>query len=222
LQQYVARTLVALFPGQLEPDDVRSTSMGAAGDDVLLSPLAQRLIPFDIECKNVENLSIWAALRQATSRRGVRMPMVVAKRNRRPAVAVVPFGWLARIVGGVAEPECSVASLRCATLEEAVAGVTGCSGEVWRGLRVTCHSKKRMKFWPAVDGAGDILIFNGGDAAATIYAVISWALFQHAIVANDAVPGIPQASAPAAAAADGSPRLVGRDGAVHDCELPGV
>lgn len=51
LQQQVRDLILETF-SDLEPDDVRSTSMGAGGEDVLLSPLARRKFPFSVECKN--------------------------------------------------------------------------------------------------------------------------------------------------------------------------
>ena len=63
-QQRVCRMILAAFP-DLEPDDVRSTSMGAGGEDILLSPAAQVKFPYTVECKNCEQLSIGTAFRQA-------------------------------------------------------------------------------------------------------------------------------------------------------------
>jgi len=81
-QQRVCKLLLGAYPS-LEPDDVRSTSMGAAGEDVLLSPAAQRLFPYTIECKNCENLNLMAAYRQsaAHSVRVGRAPVVFFARN---------------------------------------------------------------------------------------------------------------------------------------------
>ncbi len=67
-QQYVRDRVLAWFP-TLEPDDVRSTSMGASGADLLLSPAAQRVFPYYVECKNVEALNIHKALAQAEAGR---------------------------------------------------------------------------------------------------------------------------------------------------------
>ena len=50
LQQVVRDGVLKRFPS-LEPDDVRSTSMGAGGEDVQLSPVARRLFPYQVECK---------------------------------------------------------------------------------------------------------------------------------------------------------------------------
>jgi hypothetical protein len=65
LQQHVRDRVLETFE-QLEDGDVRSTSMGASGVDVLLSPLAQKLFPFAVECKNQERLNLWESLDQAT------------------------------------------------------------------------------------------------------------------------------------------------------------
>ena len=43
LQQTVAEDVLRAFPA-LEADDVRSTPMGCAGEDVQMSPRAQRLV----------------------------------------------------------------------------------------------------------------------------------------------------------------------------------
>ena len=40
----------------LEPDDVRSITMGDSGEDILLSPAARKLFPFSVECKIKKNL----------------------------------------------------------------------------------------------------------------------------------------------------------------------
>lgn len=82
-QQKVCKLLLQTFP-TLRPDDVRSTSMGAGGEDVLLSPAAQAVFPYTIECKNCESLNIYAAFRQAASHavKVRRAPVVFFSRNR--------------------------------------------------------------------------------------------------------------------------------------------
>lgn len=88
LQQEIRDAILATFPG-LSPDDVRSTSMGASGEDVLLSPAAREMVPFSIESKNVESLNIWKALQQASGRKYP--PLVVFRRNHSPTFAALPF-----------------------------------------------------------------------------------------------------------------------------------
>ena len=73
----------------LEPDDVRSTTMGESGEDIQLSPAARKLIPFAFECKNQEKLNIWESLKQAESNSQKGKPVLVFKRNRSKTYAVL-------------------------------------------------------------------------------------------------------------------------------------
>ena len=64
LQKEIKELILEKF-SSLEEDDVRSTSMGASGEDILLSPAARKLFPFSVECKAHEKLNIWSAIEQA-------------------------------------------------------------------------------------------------------------------------------------------------------------
>ena len=66
LQNDVRDLILETFK-ELEPDDVRSTTMGDSGEDILLSPAARKLFPFSVECKNQEKLKYMEFIR--TSRR---------------------------------------------------------------------------------------------------------------------------------------------------------
>ena len=88
LQQKVRDLLLETFT-ELEPDDIRSTSMGVSGEDLQLSPAARKLIPFAIECKNQEKLNIWDSLNQAEENSGDYDPVLIFKRNRSKTYAVV-------------------------------------------------------------------------------------------------------------------------------------
>ena len=68
LQQWV-RDLILETWNELEPDDVRSTSMGAGGEDLQLSPAARRKFGYSVECKNVEKLNVWGAEQAITTTR---------------------------------------------------------------------------------------------------------------------------------------------------------
>ena len=90
-QQHVVQTVLEAFP-HLAPDDVVSTSMGAPGEDVRLSPLARRSLPLSLECKCVEKLNVWACLEQARSNTpDGATPCLVFTRNRAPVYAVLPW-----------------------------------------------------------------------------------------------------------------------------------
>ena len=73
----------------LEVDDVFSRSMGASGEDVMLSPRARVLFPYSVECKNVEKLNIWQAYKQASDNSGGYEPCVFFKRNHHKPLVVV-------------------------------------------------------------------------------------------------------------------------------------
>ena len=88
LQQWVRDIILESFPS-LEADDVRSTSMGAGGEDVQLSPAARRLMPYSIECKSVEKLNVWAAYEQAEANSGEHEPLLVMKKNRKEPLVVL-------------------------------------------------------------------------------------------------------------------------------------
>ena len=82
----------------LEPDDVRSITMGDSGEDILLSPAARKLFPFSVECKNQEKLNIWGALEQAEENSGNHAPLVIFKRNRSKTYAVLEFDKLLELL----------------------------------------------------------------------------------------------------------------------------
>ena len=82
----------------LEPDDVRSITMGDSGEDILLSPAARRMFPFSVECKNQEKLNIWSALEQAEENSGDHTPLVIFKRNRSKTYAVLEFDKLLKLL----------------------------------------------------------------------------------------------------------------------------
>ena len=90
LQNDVRDLILETFT-ELEPDDVRSTTMGDSGEDILLSPAARKLFPFSVECKNQEKLNIWSSLEQAEDNAGKHMPLLIFKRNRSKTYAVLPI-----------------------------------------------------------------------------------------------------------------------------------
>lgn len=73
----------------LEDDDVRSTSMGCSGEDILFSPAARKLFPFSVECKNQENINLQKSIDQSeyNSRVGI-IPILIIKKNHKPIYAI--------------------------------------------------------------------------------------------------------------------------------------
>ena len=97
LQNKVRDLILEKF-NTLEDDDVRSTTMGDSGEDVLLSPAARKLFPFSVECKNQEKLNIWASLEQAENNSGSHTPLLIFKRNRTKPYAVLEFERLLELL----------------------------------------------------------------------------------------------------------------------------
>lgn len=98
LQQQIVADLLERFP-TLEDDDIRSTSMGANGEDVQLSPAARVLIPYSFEAKNQERLNTWQAVAQAEANTPAgSQPLVVIKKNGHVAYAVVRWSHLLDLI----------------------------------------------------------------------------------------------------------------------------
>ena len=97
LQNKVRDLILEKF-NTLEPDDVRSITMGDSGEDILLSPAARRKFPFSVECKNQEKLNIWSSLEQAETNSGKHIPIVIFKRNRSKTYVALEFEKLLELL----------------------------------------------------------------------------------------------------------------------------
>lgn len=89
LQQWTRDRILSQFLC-LEEDDCRSTSMGAGGEDIQLSPAARKVLPLSIECKNLASMAFYKWYDQATinAPKGTE-PIVVAKANHRKPVVII-------------------------------------------------------------------------------------------------------------------------------------
>jgi hypothetical protein len=65
----------------IDPEDIESRSMGAGGEDLIMSKAARNKFPYSIECKNQERLNIWQAWDQANANKGIYEPVIVIKKN---------------------------------------------------------------------------------------------------------------------------------------------
>jgi len=98
LQDAVVKLLKETYTS-LREGDIKPIIMGASGRDVQLSPAAEDIIPFDIECKNTEKASPWQWIEQANSnKKEGRMSLVVFKRNRSKTYAIIEFDDLLKIM----------------------------------------------------------------------------------------------------------------------------
>lgn len=98
-QQTVVKLLLNAF-SSLTENDIRSTPMGTQGSDVWLSEEALKQFNYDVECKNVESLNIWNALKQCEERteKSKRTPLVVFKRNRSDVYCCLKFDDFLKIL----------------------------------------------------------------------------------------------------------------------------
>ena len=87
LQQKFMQLLIEQL--DIDPEDIESRSMGAGGEDLIMSKAARNKFPYSIECKNLEKLNIWSAWDQANGNKGLYEPLVVIKKNGvRPLVVL--------------------------------------------------------------------------------------------------------------------------------------
>lgn len=98
LQNNIREVLYQYYPN-LRSGDIKTAVMGESGTDIILSPTAKDNIPFDIEAKNQESISIWKCLEQAeTNTERGRIPLLVFKRNRSKTYACLEFEKLLELL----------------------------------------------------------------------------------------------------------------------------
>ena len=97
LQNFVRDILREVF-SSLEPDDIKSQTMGMCGEDIVLSPAARKKIPYSFECKNQERLNIWSSLTQAKDNSNGFSPILIFKRNRSNVYACIDFELLLNFI----------------------------------------------------------------------------------------------------------------------------
>lgn len=97
-QKFVRDLLLELYPCLTE-DDIRSTSMGAAGADLQLSAAAKQLIGLKFEVKNQERLAgVYSVYDQAVSHQGSEEPVAVLKMNHRKPLALVDLRYFLNLL----------------------------------------------------------------------------------------------------------------------------
>ena len=97
LQQWTRDKILELNP-ELEPDDCKSTSMGAGGEDVQLSPAAREMVPLSIECKARAKFAGYAFMEQAVSNSHKVQPVVVVKADRKKPLVMVDADYFFTLV----------------------------------------------------------------------------------------------------------------------------
>lgn len=98
MQQEVRDLILSNFPN-LEPDDCRSVSMGAQGEDIQLSPLARRTLGnIQIECKRRKSFKgIYDMVSQASSH-GKHTPVVFIRQDRASPLVIIPADYYINLI----------------------------------------------------------------------------------------------------------------------------
>ena len=89
LQQQVRDVLIEEL--EIHPEDIESRSMGAGGEDLIMSRAARKKFPYSIECKNQERVNVWSAYSQAEENSGDYEPLVIIKKNRAKTLCLIEF-----------------------------------------------------------------------------------------------------------------------------------
>ena len=102
-QQAVRQDLIDCL--DIDPGDVLSTAMGQAGCDLYLSPAARERFGFGVECKAQETISLPAWWEQCSTNAAKEelTPLLLIKRNREDALAVMRWGDLLALLRQMAE-----------------------------------------------------------------------------------------------------------------------
>ena len=94
LQKHVCKKLGDAFEGYrgITGEDFMSRSMGANGTDVVISPLAKRVIgDIPIECKNVEKLNVPQVFFAHAAKYPSKTALLVHKKNQTIPLATLRF-----------------------------------------------------------------------------------------------------------------------------------
>ena len=88
LQRILRDKLLSAFP-DLHAGHIRVAKAGQQGEDLKLSRIARRLIPYQWECKNQEKFSTLYSFYDQGCRHGKYEPVLIIKQNTSRALAVI-------------------------------------------------------------------------------------------------------------------------------------
>ena len=97
LQRILRDKLLKAFP-HLHPGDIRVAKTGENGEDLKLSRIARRLIPFQFEAKSQQKFKTLYSFWDQSVRHGKYEPVLVIKQNSRRSLAVVDLDQLIDLI----------------------------------------------------------------------------------------------------------------------------
>lgn len=104
LQKWTRDAVFDIFP-ELQENDVLSRSMGANGEDVILSPRARKLLPIKIENKNKREIAVCGWYEQAKEHDGDYEPVLIIKENYGQPLAVIDAIYFLKLLRRISEIE---------------------------------------------------------------------------------------------------------------------
>ena len=97
-QKLIRDKILEQFSPILEPDDCRSTSMGAGGEDLQLSPLARRVLSnTQWESKARKAFAVYTDYEQAKTH-GKGEPVLVIKGDRKKPLAIIDLDFFLKLL----------------------------------------------------------------------------------------------------------------------------
>lgn len=97
LQKHVVAAILRTFT-TLEDGDATSRSMGANGDDILLSPRARRYLPISVECKSHAKYAVYKDYAQATENAKGYAPVLIIKQNHSKPLAIIDLEYFMELL----------------------------------------------------------------------------------------------------------------------------
>lgn len=88
LQKWARDKILENFPSLTE-NDVRSTSMGASGEDILFSEAAVSTLGINVECKSRAAINVYSMYEQAAKESKGTEPVLFIKQNHSKPLVVV-------------------------------------------------------------------------------------------------------------------------------------
>ncbi len=99
LQDFVRDIFRDIFRDKLQKEDIESRQMGGSGTDVIFTPAAKKLIPFDIECKNTQKFNRNSTLKQAENNsQHDRIPLVIFSKNNEDVYTIISLNSLIKLL----------------------------------------------------------------------------------------------------------------------------
>jgi hypothetical protein len=95
-QRDVADQLRSRF--QIPEEDLWPAVGSENGEDIKMGSSARRILPISVECKCVESLNIWEALKQAEVNAKAYEPVVAFKRNHSKVYAAIEFDFFLELL----------------------------------------------------------------------------------------------------------------------------